>query len=141
MNKKFFLFILAAVGVIITSFLLIPEFQPVQTPEVSPPPATNLQSATLVIDYGDGKPSKHPVEIADDSTAFSLLKTISEKENITLVTQQYDFGIFVKSIGGKISSSEMAWIYFVNGESGQIAADQMKVNSGDTVEWRYVKPE
>ena len=141
MNKKFFLFVLAAAGVILTAFFLVPKSQLVQTPEVSPTPEINLQSAMLVIDYGEDNPAAFPIEVTDNSTAFSLLKNISEKESIPLETQQYDFGIFVKSIGGYESSAEMSWIYFVNGESGTIAADQMKVNPGDTVEWRYVIPE
>jgi hypothetical protein len=35
----------------------------------------------------------------------------------------------------------MAWIYFVNDESGQIAADQYQLAPGDIVEWKYIKPE
>ena len=95
----------------------------------------------LVVDYGEGDPVVYSIEIAEGSTAFSLLKNITEKENISLETQQYDFGVFVKSIGGKESSAEMAWIYFVNGEAGTIAADQMNINPGDSVEWRFIKPE
>ena len=39
-----------------------------------------------------------------------------------------------------MGSAQMAWIYHVNGESGTIAADKMKVNPGDTVEWKYIPP-
>jgi len=141
MNKKFFLFVLAAAGVILTAFFLVPKYKPPQSPQVTPTPEANLQSAMLVVDYGEGDPVVYSIEIAEGSTAFSLLKNITEKENISLETQQYDFGVFVKSIGGKESSAEMAWIYFVNGEAGTIAADQMKINPGDSVEWRYIKPE
>ncbi|KKQ40751.1 MAG: hypothetical protein US60_C0054G0010 [Microgenomates group bacterium GW2011_GWC1_37_8] len=140
MNRKYFLLVLAAVGVILTAFFLVSKPQPSQAPEIAPTEA-NLQSAMLVIDYGDGEPATFSIETSDKSTAFSLLKNTTEKENIPLETQQYDFGVFVKSIGGKESSADMAWIYFVNGESGTVAADQMKVNPGDTVEWRYIKPQ
>lgn len=139
MNKKFFLFVLAAATVILTAFFLTPKSQPTPPPETSTP-SVNLQSAIFAIDYGESQLSTYSIEVTEDSTAFSLLKNISEKENIPLKTQQYDFGIFVKSIGGYESSAEMSWIYFVNGESGTIAADQMKVNPGDTVEWKYIPP-
>ena len=36
----------------------------------------------------------------------TVWKNITAKENISLETQQYDFGVFVKSIGGKESSAE-----------------------------------
>ncbi|OGM04499.1 hypothetical protein A2715_01240 [Candidatus Woesebacteria bacterium RIFCSPHIGHO2_01_FULL_39_32] len=138
MNKKFFLFVLAAAGVILTAFFLIPKYQPTQLPVATPTPEISLKSATLVIDYGEDNPSTYSIELTNDSTALSVLKSISEKENVPLETQQYDFGVFVKSIGGKASSAETAWIYFVNGESGTIAADQMKINPADTVEWKYI---
>lgn len=142
MNKKFFLFILASAGVIISAFLLLtPKSQPIKTPEISPTPEVNLQNAKLTIDYGENNASNYELDAPQDLTAFSLLKTISEKENIALVTEQYDFGIFVKSIDGKESSAEMAWIYFVNGESGTVAADLYKLKPGDVVEWQYIKPE
>jgi len=140
MSKKFFFFILAAAGVIFTAFLLISKYKIINTPEVSPTPQVNSQNATLVINYGGGNTSTYNPDVVGDSTVFSLLKTISEKENILLETQQYDFGVFVKTIGSKESGSNMAWIYFVNGESGTIAADQMKVNPGDTIEWKYTPP-
>lgn len=140
MNKKFFLFILAASSVFLTAFFLIPGLK-VQTP---PPPtksAANLESAMIVINYGENDTSSDSLEVDEKSTAFSLLNNFAERENIPLETQQYDFGVFVKSVNGKESTPEMAWIYFVNGQSGQIAADQMKIKPGDTVEWKFIKPE
>ena len=97
-------------------------------------------SVLLVINYGEDNISTYSVDFESGKTVLSLLKDITEKENITLETKQYDFGIFVESINGKKSTNETAWIYFVNGESGQIAADQQQVNSGDIVEWKYIKP-
>jgi len=140
MSKKYFILILAAVAVVLAALFFIPKTQTVNVVSISPTPIIKEEKATLVLDYGDGNSPGYTVEINEDSTAFSVLKAISDKENIPLVTQQYDFGIFVKSIGGKESGADMAWIYHVNGESGTIAADKMKVNPGDTVEWKYIPP-
>ena len=35
----------------------------------------------------------------------------------------------------------MAWIYFVNGQSGSVASDQYQLKEGDLVEWKYVVPD
>lgn len=140
MNKKFFIFVLAAAGVILTSFLLIPKYRAPQISQTESVSEPSLQSATLVIDYGDSEPQAFSMELNEGSTAFSLLQNMSETQNIPLTIEQYDFGVFVNSIGGKESSAKMAWIYFVNGESGTVAADQMKINPGDTVEWKYIEP-
>jgi len=95
----------------------------------------------LIIDYGNGNSSSHSLNTSGEETAFSILEKIAKEEKIALNTQQYDFGIFVKAIGEKESSAEMAWIYFVNEESGQVAADQYQLKAGDKVEWKYIAPE
>lgn len=99
------------------------------------------ENIELIIDYGNGNSSSHSLNTSGEETAFSILEKIAKEEKIALNTQQYDFGIFVKAIGEKESSAEMAWIYFVNGESGQVAADQYQLKAGDKVEWKYIAPE
>jgi len=47
----------------------------------------------------------------------------------------------VESVDGLVNSASQAWIYFVNGEAGQVAADQHQLTAGDRVEWRYTKPQ
>lgn len=99
------------------------------------------ENTELIIDYGNGNSSSYSLNASREETAFSILEKIAKEEKIALNTQQYDFGIFVKAIGEKESSAEMAWIYFVNGESGQVAADQYQLKAGDKVEWKYIAPE
>ena len=63
-----------------------------------------------------------------------------EEGQVQFDVTEYDFGIFVNSINDLESSNEKAWIYFVNGESAQVAADQYQLESGDIVEWKYITP-
>lgn len=77
----------------------------------------------------------------DELTVFDLLTKVSEKNGIPIESKQYDFGIFVESIGGYKNTNEKAWIYFVNGKSGQVSADKQQVSPGDLIEWKYIKPE
>ena len=112
-----------------------------RAPEPSPPTQEQAQkTATLVLEYQDKRVS-YDYQFEGEKTAFDILKEIAEKENLPLETQKYDFGIFVKSINGLESTGEMAWIYFVNSQAGQVAADQLKLEENDTVTWKYVKPE
>lgn len=94
----------------------------------------------LVIDFGNTEVKSFETTVNNDSTAFSALKDVAEKEDIVLETIEYDFGVFVKKVGTFESSAEKSWIYYVNGASGQIAADQQKIKSGDKVEWKYEVP-
>ncbi len=141
MNKKLFLFFLAAAGVIILSQLTnsksttpIPQNKAVIT-------QTEIKSASLLIDYGDDETAIYNLDVGDNTSVFSMLEEATREENVPLQTKKYDFGVFVESINGKVSTGEMAWIYFVNGESGQVAADQYHITPGDTVEWKYITPD
>lgn len=114
-----------------------------EKPQVAKPTTIREEQkkATLVLDFGNGEARTYEYTFTDKKTAYDALKETAEKENISLETQQYNFGVFVKSIGGKETSAEIAWIYFVNGEAGQVAADQYILQDGDRIEWKFIKPE
>jgi len=106
-------------------------------------PTQNVQEAdrvTVAIDFGDENVFVDIIEIDENSTAFSVLSKYAESEGLEVNTVQYDFGVFVDSIDGFKSGSDKAWIYYINSESGQVAADTAKVNPGDSIEWKYVPP-
>ncbi len=71
---------------------------------------------------------------ADSSgeTPFSLLNNSEEVEY-----DEYDFGVFVTSINGQVSNNDNFWAVYVNGELAQQAADQIELDAGDQVEWRW----
>jgi len=74
------------------------------------------------------------------ATVFDALQTVTSEKHIPLKTKKYDFGIFVEEIGNKPTLKDHAWLYFVNSISGDIAADKKTLHTGDSVEWRYMKP-
>lgn len=137
MNKRLKYFILLLI-ILLAGVSLFYSVK--RTPDVSKVEVAQTQ-ATLVIDYGSGNKVASSFIPRPGQTVFDALKSVAEEKSIALDTQQYDFGVFVKAIGGYESSAEMAWIYFINGASGQIAADKQEIKAGDTVEWRYTKPE
>lgn len=94
----------------------------------------------LVIDFGDDDIKSFDLTTNSEDTAFSVLKTTAEKEGISLQVKQYDFGVFIQKIGESESTAKKSWIYYVNGESGQVAADQQKLKNGDKIEWKYEIP-
>ena len=73
------------------------------------------------------------------TTVYEALQKVSVVNEIPLKTKQYDFGIFVEEIGNKPTLKDHAWLYFVNGISGDIAADKKTLKTGDSVEWRYME--
>ncbi len=97
------------------------------------------QKITVTIDFGDGQ--KKTVENISATNALTALQQIAMQENLDLQLKTYDFGTLVKKIETYENSQEKAWIYYVKGQSGDVAAEQKVVKAGDTVEWRYVSPQ
>ena len=94
----------------------------------------------LKVDFGDNNIKSYETKTNAETTAFSILRDQLVKDSIALETVQYDFGIFVKKIGDLESTAKKSWIYYLNGESGQVAADTQILKDGDLVEWKYETP-
>jgi len=134
--------ILIVIGLGIVAFN--PNNVAVITPE-SPVPVSEIENnesedVTLIIQYNDEDTSTYSVSYAENTTAFSILEDISLNEGFEFTYDEYDFGNLVTSISGYENSDEMAWIYFVNGNAGDVAADQKLLEPGDSVEWKYIEP-
>lgn len=146
MNKKSFLFLLAVAGVILLSTNTLSKFSLFNKKDLtptSPTPTqtpTNLQTKVIVNATDENFLIEYYKDDSETSQAFSILEEALEENNIPFEVENYDFGVFVKSINGLESTNEKAWIYFVNGESGQVAADKMDLEKGDLVEWKYITP-
>lgn len=77
----------------------------------------------------------------ESSTAFDALLDYA-KTNDTEVkyNNNYEFGVFVESIGGiKNGDDGKYWQYYINDTLGDVAADKKVLKSGDVVEWRFEK--
>lgn len=72
------------------------------------------------------------VATEDGQTAFELLE-----ENAQVDSEQYDFGVLIRSINGKASDKDHYWALYVNDEYAQTGADQTVLTNGDLTEWRY----
>lgn len=145
MNKKSFIYLLAA-GVILISVVTLTKIALFNKTENLTPPLTPTQSPTsyqtkVVISAPDENLLiEYEAKNEEVYQPFSILKEALEQDSIPLEVEKYDFGVFIKSINGLESTSEKAWIYFVNGEPGQVGADKMELKEGDLVEWKYITP-
>ncbi len=106
--------------------------------EITPPGENIEQKVFLVIDDGGGLPRSLEAEFKEGMTAFDLLKNETEKINMNLKTKTYDIGIFVEAIGDKENGQgSRYWLYYVNGQMPQVAADKEAINVGDKVEFKF----
>ena len=100
-----------------------------------------VREVSIGIDFGDGTVVSENYSAYEGDTAYYVLQGEALRKKWKLDVRHYDFGRFVNGINGYEGSKEKAWIYFVNGKSGDVAADKYILKSGDLVEWRYVKPQ
>ena len=108
----------------------------------SPTPTQNQEqySAKVTLVFSETDKKEFNYYYTDKKSAFDALKEVTDREEVKLETQQFDFGILIKSVNGFENTNEKSWIYYVNGNSADVGADKYELKNGDTIEWRYIKP-
>jgi len=53
------------------------------------------------------------------------------------ISDKFDFGLLVCSIGRSVASDEAFWLYKVNHVAPEVGADQRKIRAGDEVLWYF----
>ena len=101
------------------------------------PQETFPKNIKLIIDNGTTKTTYDAVSA---QTVFDALMNVSRAHSISVVKKDYSFGVFIEQIGNLANTKDKTWIYYVNGASGDVAADKKTLKNGDVVEWRYTKP-
>ena len=142
--KRTLLAVLILLGVLATGIFAYLQTQS-SAVDLTPAPAAEetpfneqAQQVPIIFDFQDGSaPQQQTVILQEGDTALSILQRGAEQNGSQVVTKQYDFGAFVESINGKVSSAEQAWVYYINGESATVGADQYQVQPGDSFEWKY----
>jgi len=138
-NNKALIFILSVGLLLIVAFFLGAE-------TASKNCADNNGSANLTVGCDDAEEAiKPPVvvypfdENDEASTVFSGLLNYGSKNDIKIeYNNNYDFGVFIESIGGvKNGDGGKYWQYYINDVLGDVAADKKNLTSGDVAEWRF----
>jgi hypothetical protein len=139
MNKKIVVFVLCGAILLLGFWKGYPFFRFPQEIKKDSIIASQKEIPLVTLTFDDGKDVATYTGIPA-STAFTALQYFLKEKNITLQTKQYDFGVFIEQIGDKANTKDFAWIYSVNGKSGEMASDTYMLHSGDNVLWQYTKP-
>jgi len=114
--------------------------QPIYQEEVKVSQENIKQEVVLVVDDGEGSPRTFEAKFEAGMTAFDLLKEKTEESSIVLKTKSYNIGLMIEAIGDKKNGeSRKYWLYYVNGEMPQVAADKKEIKVGDKVEFKFEK--
>ncbi len=95
-----------------------------------------------IINKGNGEINEYQIEISQDSTVFSLLETLSQREKFEVSSTFYEgMGVFVETIDLVKNGTEgKYWQYFINDKLGEVAADKKTIKEDDKIEWRFEVP-
>lgn len=99
------------------------------------------QTVLLQIDSG-GEATKYEEMWKEGMTALNILESVAKENGVELDTTYYDEfdSTLVNGIGELVNTTELSWIYFVNGNAGDVGANQKVIAPGDLVEWKYIEP-
>jgi len=108
--------------------------------DLPPTEKVAADKAYLIINFGGNSKQEAEIDLLAGATAFSLLQAGAEQLGLSLETEEYAMGIFVKAIDAAEGGMDgKYWTYYVNDEFANVAADQYKIKAGDRVEWRFGK--
>lgn len=68
----------------------------------------------------------------EGKTAMEILESTHQ-----VTKKEYSFGALVTGIDGTDTTSDKAWMFYVNGTQPAEGAGTYKTASSDTIEWRY----
>lgn len=116
------------------------KFPPTSLSEITSEITQN--KVLYIINKGDGEINEYQIEISQDSTVFSLLETLSQREEFEVNSTFYEgMGVFVETIDSVENGTEgKYWQYFINDELGEVAADKKTIKEGDKIEWIFEVP-
>jgi hypothetical protein len=92
-----------------------------------------------LIDKGNGNIDSYQIVPSPNSTVFSLLEKLAQRENFNIEFTFYEeMGVFIKSIDeAKNGQDNKYWQYWINDELPMVSADKKEVKEGDKVEWKF----
>lgn len=99
----------------------------------------NEITATVIFDFGDENTESIEV-ISTKTTVYGFLMEAANQAGYDVKTTYYGQynSIFVDSISTyENGQNNKYWIYYINGESGSVGADQQIVANGDIIEWKF----
>lgn len=127
MSKKILIVLALVIAYLGLTVALQPKLRQVlraPEPAVSTVSTTPKQPETLTYDCQKGK------------NAYELL---SQKTSGNLETKDYSFGKMINAINGvKGGADGKYWIYFVDGKSASLSADNYKCRGHEKIEWKLL---
>ena len=96
-------------------------------------------TATIIIDFGNGTTNEFDIKTTN-ATVYGLLMEAAKLGEYDVKTTYYSTydSLLIESISNMENGQDNKyWIYYLNDESGSVAADKQIVINNDTIEWKF----
>lgn len=112
--------------------ILATGYQYFQKPKQITPALPETFNVTQTIKYSADKTETYLHQTTNNETVFDVLsKTVKSVDS-----KQYDFGVMINSIDSvKSGTDKKYWVYYVNDQSAQVAADKYILKPNDKIVW------
>ena len=135
--RKIFIFIITAVIVCIAWVMFSNISEPSQQEEGL---VQQQGQVFLSVTNGADELVVQESEFIQGMTAFGLLENTVNNLGLALKTQNFDLGVFIKSIDViENGQDDKYWMYYVNGEMPMTSSDKYILKDGDIVEFKFEK--
>jgi hypothetical protein len=84
--------------------------------------------------------TSYRLSLPKDASVYDLLQGARDQKGFLFTSKSYPaLGVLIDSINGIKGGDQPGhyWIYYVNGKKAVIGISNYKLNSNDTVEWKY----
>ena len=103
--------------------------------------ANNTVTVSAV--HEDGRVLLRPTQVPlpDGASAFDALTIATKEQGVVLAFDGSKPNRYVEGIGGLFNASEgelSGWLYYVNGETPAVGADQYEIQDGDEYRFLFV---
>lgn len=100
----------------------------------------NMINTSIVIDYPEDS-DKEDVQVAmiveEGTSAMEQLYSFADDNNLDVVLDESSPTIYVTSINGVEQTADAGWVYEVNDEMTMDAADELMLEEGMKITWKY----
>ncbi len=91
------------------------------------------QTATLIVEG-----TSLAIRTPEGATLADAMAALKEAGQLDYETRSFaGLGAFVEEIQGKANTSDFVWILHVNGKKSATGISQVRISSGDVIEWKY----
>lgn len=117
-----------------------PLQQPTPTLTPAPPAQTQTQETKpeqKIVNLSIQGVKDYQVDWQDNDTAWTIMLRAAAKYHFAMSYQKFAIGVYISRLGDKDAQGTYYWALYYNGSYSMQGVSDLKVQSNDTISWKY----